>query len=158
MKKIILTLLLSVFYLIPTYSQVAVISGGVMHGPVLNVSNCENLNYTTFANATPTGFDAISNGGDTHRCGTADEISITNAKVYEVTFDLVLNSGSLPEVLFAASLGGAVRSVGGAQGTSEGANYFELEATETDTAVLQFLNFSAVTDYEITNLSIREIL
>ena len=69
-------------------------------GAVLNVSNCENAtapyDYTSFGSATPTGFNATSDGSASQAAGTADELTILSGKKYVVEFDLGLNSGTAP--------------------------------------------------------------
>ncbi len=127
-------------------------------GPVLNVSNCVNGDYTTFANGTPIGFDATSNGTSTHEAGTADEIAFVSGQKYIVTFDMVLNSGTAPVFNFRQSLGGSTITDEGAQLANAGANVFEFTVNWTGTGVLQFNNNSTATDFEITNLSVREVL
>jgi len=134
-------------------SKVALIA--LLYGSVLNVSDCENMGYPTFANATPTGFDASDTGSGLDQAGTADEISIVNDTSYLVEFDEVLNGGVAPDVQLAASLSGI--SLSNQEASIHGSNSFILTATGTDTAVLQFSS-SLASDYEITNLSIRKIL
>ncbi len=133
-------------------------TNAVQYGPVLNVSNCENSDYTTFGSATPTGFDATSNGGATHNAGTADEIVIVSSERYFVDFNLVLNSGTAPSYDIKADLGGAGRSDEGIQLSTNGANIFTFTASISTTAVLDFFNLSVASDFEITNLSVRHIL
>ena len=127
-------------------------------GPALNVSNCENLDYTSFANGTPTGFDVTSNGAATHRAGTADEISVTSGLKYFVTFDMVLNSGTAPFYELRTALAGGGITVEGGQLAVVGANAFVFTANATTTGVLRFWNASTATDFEITNLLVREEL
>ena len=123
----------------------------------LNVSNCINSDYTSFANATPTGFDAVSNGGGIHEAGTADEISMTSGLVYIVEFDMVLNSGTVPlcTPLTACSGAGNYVTVEESTTPANGYNYFEFEADVTTTASVVFLCINHTTDFEITNLSVR---
>ena len=54
----------------------------------LNVSDCENLDYTSFANGTPIGFDVTSNGAAEHNAGTADEIALVVGQKYVVSFEI----------------------------------------------------------------------
>ena len=128
-----------------------------VYGPALNVSNCVNLDYDTFANGTPTGFDAERVGGATQSAGTADEIAVTSGRKYYVTFDMVLNSGDGPNYNFYASLLSGPNSDEGAQMSAAGANAFTFTAVDTETDVLAFINF-AVGDFEITNLLVRLVL
>lgn len=132
------------------------------YGSSLNVSNCENgaadNDYDTFANETPTGFDAISDGSAIHVAGTADEIIMVTAKKYIVTFDVVLNSGTAPSYDLKVSLTGASRTDEGSQLATAGANSFTFTCSASVTCVLEFRNASTATNFEITNLSIREIL
>jgi len=124
---------------------------------VLNVSNCVNLDYDTFANATPTGFDAISDGTSSKSGGTADEIPYVSGNKMIVTFDLVLNSDELPYVKLTKLLGGGVTTVGGAQASVEGANALTFELDWTGTGVIEVYNLDGdASDFEITNLSIRQ--
>jgi hypothetical protein len=125
-------------------------------GAVLNVSNCVNLNYTTFTSATATGFNATSNGSTTHFGGTADEMSITSSKSYIVEFSMVLNSGTGPWFRFEDAFGSFARS--NQVLAVNGVNRVILTATSTTTVVLAFRNISTVTNYQITNLSVKELL
>jgi len=127
-------------------------------GDNLNVSNCENVDYTTFANATPNGFDATSNGAATHKARTADEIALVSGQKYVVTFDLVLNSGTAPNCDISAHGGGASSSDEGDQTASAGANVFEFTCNQTTTGVLRFQNISTAADYSITNLSVKKYI
>ena len=122
-----------------------------------NISTCVNSNYTSFANGTATGFDAISNGAATHRAGTADEISVIKGKKYSVKFDEVLNYGTAPTVGLKSSIGGTGISEEGSQSSANGSNELIFTATTTTTGVIEFLNNSTATDFEITNLNIISI-
>ena len=129
-------------------------------GPVLNVSACENDDYTTFAATLPTGtgFDATSDGTTFHEAGTADEIPFVIGEKYKVEFDLVLNSGFAPRFNLRVQLGGSNISVEGAQTPSAGSNSFDFTSTLTTTGIVNFFNSSQATDFELTNLSVRHIL
>lgn len=129
-------------------------------GPVMNVSNCENsiveaVQYDTFENETPTGFDAIGDGAKVHRCGTADEITIVNGKSYYIEFDLVV-AGTAPVVRLRESIEST--NLSGVTGTAAGSNAITLVATGSATGVVTFYNSETATNYQITNLSVREIL
>ncbi len=139
------------------YSMELDVVAGSFYGPVLNVSNCENTDYTTFANGTPTGFDAVSNGTATHEAGTADEISFTSGTQYYIEFDEVLNSGTAPFVNLASAPTTGI-SDEGAQVSANGSNVFTFTCNTTTTGMLVVLNTSDVSDFELTNLSVREIL
>ena len=132
----------------------------IAYGPVLNVSNCVNgaPPYDTFANGTPTGFDAILSTTGTQLATTVDEIPFINVENYYVTFDLALNSGTAPSFNFYAAGGSTDRTVEGIQLAVAGANSFTFTANATDTVNLAFINFSTLTNYGITNLSIRQVL
>ncbi|KKL86852.1 hypothetical protein LCGC14_1940570, partial [marine sediment metagenome] len=133
-----------------------VTGGDFTLGADLNVSICVNNNYTSFANATPNGFDATSNGGGMHTAGTADEISFVSGQKYIVTFDMVLNSGTAPYFDIAGDIGGGSISAEGLQLSSVGSNVFEFTCNATTTGNLVFLNAVTATDYEITNLSVKD--
>jgi len=123
----------------------------------LQTSNCANDNYTSFANGTPNGFDATSDGGGLHSAGTADEVSFVSGQKYVITFDLVLNSGTAPKInIYSAAGGGSAISVEGLQDTAAGYNVFEFESTFTLNGVVRLLNSSTATDFEITNLSVSD--
>lgn len=128
-------------------------------GADLNVNNCVNgagNPYDTFANATPNGFDAtVISGAGVYEAGTPDEISFVSGQKYIVVFDMVLNSGSSPVFRPFTALGGAGISVEGGQPSTAGNNLFVFTANSTTTGVLQFKVFED-TDYEITNLSIKD--
>ena len=126
-------------------------------GADLNVSNCANFDMTTFANATPTGFDATSNGSATHRAGTADEIAQVIGQKYEVSFDFVLNSGTAPSYDIQNALNTASRSDEGPQLAVVGKNKFKFTRNgSTTNGVVAFINSSTATDYEIKNLSVGD--
>ena len=122
-----------------------------------NVSNCVDDNYTTFANGTPTGFDATSNGSTTHKAGTADEIVFVSGRKYLITFDLVLNSGTAPLAGLYTALSGAPVFVGSALISAAGANALLYTCDTSATGVVQFLNISTATDYEVTNLNVHQL-
>ncbi len=135
------------------------ISDGVFStdGADLNVSNCLNGNYTTFGGSpTPTSFEATSNGGGMHMAGTADEISFVSGQKYIVAFDEVLNSGTAPYVDIVGSIGGGSVSVEGLQLSSVGSNVFEFTSNVTTTGNLLFMNAVTETDFEITNISVKD--
>ena len=134
------------------------ISDGVFStdGSDLNVSNCVNGNYTTFGGASPTAFNATSNGGGMHTAGTADEISFVSGQKYIVTFDEVLNSGTAPYFDIAGDIGGGSISAEGLQLSSVGSNVFEFTSNTTTTGNLLFINSVTVTDFEITNISVKD--
>ena len=128
-------------------------------GPVMNVSNCVNNDYTTFANGTPTGFDATSDGAATHEAGTSDEIPYVSGQKYRVVFDCALNGGlTAPKFNLRENLAGGNISVESFQNAASGANSFDFTCIATMTGVVVFLNLSTTANYEITNLSVRLIL
>jgi hypothetical protein len=144
--------------MINTYLNSNVAYSRAGYGPVLNTSNCVNDDYTTFANATPTGFDATSDGTATHKAGTADQIPLVSGNTYLVIFDMVLNSGTGPSYDFRSDFAGGSRTVEGAQIATNGSNSFTFTCDSSTTGILDFRNASASTDFEITNLSVREAL
>lgn len=122
---------------------------------ILNVSSTVNGSYTTFGGASATGFAVTSDGVGTQTCGTADEIPIINGKDYLITFDLTLNSGTLPNCKLRESFAGAL--ISNSVVASSGANSFILTATGSATGVLRFDNASTTTDYSVSNLNIVEL-
>ena len=135
-----------------------VTNGSFTLGADLNVSNCVNTSgfpYSTFANGTPTGFDAISNGG-LQAAGTADEILIIEAQKYVVTFDLALTSGIAPEYNLFSNEVTTSRTIEGPQQSVVGANVFEFTANVEDTVALSFFNNSTIGNFQITNLSVKD--
>ena len=120
---------------------------------LISTGNCVNDDYTGFGNATPTGFDASSNGAATHYAGSADEIALVDTQEYIVSFDMVLNSGTAPKVRLATAYPSAWRS--GPQDAVAGHNVMEhLQSGVNTTGTVIFYNTSTETDYEITNLTI----
>jgi len=127
-------------------------------GPVLNTSNCVNLDYTSFINASPTGFDAIANGSKEHNAGSADEIPLIDGQQMLVEFDLVLNTGTAPFYDLTQELGFGSFTVDGDQLAAAGSNSFLFTITGSTTGALEFKNDNTASNYEITNLSIRNKL
>lgn len=125
--------------------------------PVMNVSTCVNLNYISFGSATPTGFDAASNGTGIHEAGTVDEIILVAGQEYSVVFDMVLNSGTAPKYDLLESLGGSSVTVEGEQTASAGTNTFKFTARKTTTAALGFKNYSTSTSFDITNIAVKAV-
>ncbi len=122
------------------------------------VSNLENSTlapYTTFTSNGSTGFEAVSDGSGSQYCGTADEISIITGESYLVEFDLTLNSGTVPSIRFLS--GDAAGTSSNIINSVEGHNQVVLTTTNTTTARMQFNNLSAVVDFEVSNLTIKEI-
>ena len=132
------------------------------YGPVLNVSDCVNETasnpYGTFSGASPTGFNAASNGTGNQFASTADEISLVTSETFRVTFDLVLNSGDAPNVaVFGTTIIGAALS--NIEVAVNGSNTMDLISTVTSIGVIGFWNSnSSAGDFEITNLSVRQAL
>lgn len=126
-------------------------------GSAMNVSNCANSDYTTFSGASATGFHAESDGGGTHECGTADEITITAGKYYIATFDMTLNSGTAPECIFATALASGDVVEGGFLTASAGSNGMIFRADTSTTGVFEFRNVSTATNFDISNLAVKEI-
>jgi len=124
-------------------------------GENLIVSNCVNADYTTFANGTPTGFDVTSNGSSVQEAETADEIEMIAGVNYLVKFTIVLNSGTAPSVRLSTSLTGGTNSI--VKIATNGENSFIFTALTTATGVVRFINESTTTNYEITNLSAKQI-
>ena len=132
-------------------------TNAAQYGPVLNVSNCVNDSYDTFANGTPTGFDAIYSTSGTQAAGTADELVVVSGETYLVKFDLTLNSGAvLPWIAISTTYSSNIM-VGGIFRCIAGANSWEITVNTTTTAVFYFSNTVAI-NFEITNLSVRHIL
>lgn len=128
------------------------------YGEVLNVSTCENNGvnpYDTFDNATATGFDAIFDGDGSAFCGTADEIAFVSWRKYTFSFDLTLNSGALPVIGLVTEVGGVDITSEGNGTATEGNNVHVFTVTSTTTGAGYFFNGGA-TNFEITNLSIKQ--
>lgn len=128
----------------------------ISYGPVMNVSNCVNDTYDTFANGTPTGFDAIWSTSGNQYAGTADELEVVDGEVYLVEFDMVLNSGTAPFVTISTTFSSNIVDEGIIRATA-GSNVFEWTINATTTALFYALN-QVAGDFEITNLSIRHKL
>ena len=125
----------------------------------LNVSTLVSLSYTTFVPTIgneSTGFTATSDGLGNDFGGTADEINIVNGNMYLIEFDLTLNSGILPNEC-------ALRPDGSSSPISriiipvEGNNSFYLTATSTTTGLFNFRNSSSITNYTVSNLSVKQV-
>ncbi len=134
-----------------------------LYGEVLNVSDCVNQDYDDgagggFANGTPTGFDAVSDGVGSDRAGTADEIIVVSGTKYRFEFDMVLNSGTAPFYDLTSTLTGGSLTSDGDQLATAGSNVFDFTCNSASTGTGRFRNVTTATDYEITNLSIRVIL
>ena len=138
-------------------SKAAIIALTESYGAVLNVSNCVNDSYDTFANATPTGFDAIYSTAGTQWAGSADEIVVVSGTQYLVEFTLVLNSGAAPDYNLVNTFGGAPVTSDAFQTAAPGSNAFTFTCNSSNTSPLAFRNIAAA-NYEITNLSVREVL
>lgn len=126
--------------------------------PTLQTSDMENSTaapYTTFTAEGSTGFNAISNGGSSHFCGTADELSLVNTTSYLVEFDCVLNSGTLGTVRFMSGDGSG--SMSNVSTITDGRNSIILTATSTATGRLFYNNASVAVNFTVANLSISEI-
>ncbi|KKM14316.1 hypothetical protein LCGC14_1707390, partial [marine sediment metagenome] len=73
-----------------------------------------------------------------------------------VAFDEVLNSGTAPYVDIVGSIGGGSISVEGLQLSSVGSNVFEFTCNATTTGNLLFMNAVTATNFQITNLSVKD--
>jgi hypothetical protein len=124
-------------------------------GATLQSSSFEDQSYTTFSGASSSGFTATSDGGATHRAGTADEIAYTTGKRYLVEFDLTLNSGTAPTITLAAEITGSADA--NIETASSGSNSITFTATATATGVIKIYNSSTATNYTISNLTIKEV-
>lgn len=112
--------------------------------------------YTTFVGDGKTGFSAISNGSSVHAAGTDNEIDILVDETYLVTFNLILNSGVLPGLVFQKNLGDLVYS--NVEDSVEGSNSFIFTITTSqNNAVFSFFNINTTTNYVISNLKIIRI-
>ena len=122
-----------------------------------NVSTCVNASYDSFSGASATGFTAekTTTGGGNQSGGTADEIVIIKGKQYLVSFDLVLNSGSLPSYNLGLTLTGAGVTNDGLQTAQSGKNRYVFTANTNTTGVLQMIVTSLdVSNYTVSNLKI----
>jgi hypothetical protein len=133
---------------------------GEQLGDVQNVSNCENsvvAPYTSFANASSTGFTAISDGNGLQIAGTTEEFSVVSGELWRVTFDIEVHSGIAPESCrFVASLGSFLRS--NTETPVEGHNSILFRITDTDTtAAFQWWHSSDAGNYTLSNLSIQKV-
>ena len=125
----------------------------------LNVSDLENSAvepYNTFTGDGNTGFSVISDGTSRTAAGTADEIVIALADVFEVTFIMTLNSGILPDCVLRNNLNfGTIRS--NSVEAVAGANSFDLTAISATTGVLSIESENgASSNYSISNLSVKK--
>jgi len=126
--------------------------------PTLQTSATESSStypYLTFTSNGRYGFSAISDGSGSQRAGTADELMIVNGGKYLIEFDLKLNSGISPTVSLMYSLIDIPRS--NTVVPTNGRNSFILTSTVSAEGVLNFVNTSTATDYEVSGLTIRQI-
>jgi len=130
--------------------------GTSAYGPVMNVSDCVNSDYTSFSGASPTGFTAESNGSSVHNAGTADEIVVSIGTELLVTFTCTLNGGVLGLLKFVDSLGFDYES--NIENVTEGVNSHTLTSAMAGTGQVEFSHSSTATNFTISNLSVREIL
>lgn len=127
-------------------------------GATLQQANCENTDYTTFTVISNTAFNATSNGTGSHEGGTNNDITWDEGINYLVTFDLVLNSGTLPSVRCKSAPFGAGSILSDTQISIEGSNVLMfVPYTQDPVGSLGFFNTTSVTDYEVTNFSIKII-
>ena len=124
---------------------------------LISTGDCINVDYTSFGSATPTGFNATSNGAGTQEAGTADELVIVAGKYYIVKFTEVLNSDTAPFVDIRTAVGGTSITDGGNQSSADGSNSLVFRAKTTTTGVIQFSNVTTNTDVEITSISVKEL-
>jgi hypothetical protein len=127
-------------------------------GTDLNVSVCENEDYTSFSDASRTGFRASSDGNLVQNAGMADELSLNSGDRVLVTFDIELHSGVMPNINLTKSLGGTYWSEEGTQDCTSGFNKFVFTADSTAIGVIDFWTPNGVTtDFTITNLSVQNL-
>jgi hypothetical protein len=127
-------------------------------GTDLNVSVCENEDYTSFSDASRTGFRASSDGNLVQNAGMADELSLNSGDRVLVTFDIELHSGNMPNINLTKSLGGTYWSEEGTQDCTSGFNKFVFTADSTAIGVIDFWTPNGVTtDFTITNLSVQAL-
>jgi len=125
-----------------------------------NVSALENeggaSGYTEFTAIGTTGFTVVSDGGALHLAGTADEIEFVAGKKYIVEFDLVLNSGNLPGFSRITSQLGGTNWGAETDTPAAGHNAMIFSCTTSGTGTWQIYNSSTVTNYTLSNYSIKE--
>jgi hypothetical protein len=114
--------------------------------------------YDSFINNGRYRFSAVSNGTKTCLAGTLDSaFSVTNAEKYLVEFDLKLNSGQAPSILFRTAVSGGGAAISNTVVGAAGRNSIVLTITSTDSTAGLGVSNSTATDYEISGLTIRRI-
>ena len=122
--------------------------------PTLQISDLVNSTvypYTSFTSNGRYGFRAISDGNGTQGAMTVDEITTTTSSKLLIEFDLKLNSGALPNLIFINGL------VSASQNAVEGRNSMIFDITSGGTGSLFFRSLSTAADYEVSGLTIRRI-
>jgi hypothetical protein len=127
------------------------------YGAILNVSTCENNDYTTFSGASATGFSATSDGAAVHEAGTADEIAFISGEIYRVSFNIIINSGTAPYVNITSTFTSSISDEGG-QMVSAGLNSFEFTCNSTTTGRAVITAISAACDIVVSNLAVQKKL
>jgi len=128
-------------------------------GALLNVNNFINSTgnaYDTFADQATNGFSAIKTGvAAADFAQSADELSITGGKRYQVNFDFTKFSGAFPTYDILVGEEGASRTLEGAQTAVAGYNTFRFTASLTSTALLSFTSAKAdKANYAVRNADI----
>ena len=104
------------------------------------------------------GFSASGDGDGYQGCSTNELISgtVDVNKVYKITFDCTLNSGTAPNLYWATAASGA-SATGAAMGTgTTGSHILYKNPTATDTNYMQFSDQGAG-DFTISNFSVKEV-
>ncbi|MCK5134881.1 MAG: hypothetical protein KAR19_03775 [Bacteroidales bacterium] len=127
----------------------------VTDGNDLNVSNCVNLSFDSFSNASPSGFEASDTGGGSALAGTADEISYINTRKYKTDFFIALNSGTLPKYAARTALGSGDIAGEGFKDSVSGINSWIFTSNADTIGVISFFNNNVAVDFALSVLSIQ---
>ena len=122
---------------------------------VSTLVNLETYAYTTFTEASTSGFTATSDGSTTHWAGTADEIVFVSGKKYYVAFDLNLVSGTAPNYALAVGLYNV--PISKIIDSVDGFNSYTFTASQSTTGVLAWNNLHTVSSFIVSNLIIKEL-
>ena len=129
-------------------------SGETNNGP-LNVSNCANLDYSTFDGISSSGFHAIYGGSALKAGGTADEIAFVENALFKTNYTISGNTGQLANSVFRSNLSGSLW--GSFFATTAGANVIYANPLYAGTGVLQFYS-TAAAEYTVSSLAVGQVL
>jgi hypothetical protein len=118
-------------------------------------TNNSSYSWDTFTSSGTSITSAISDASGVHIA--TNPFSSVSGKIYKITFNLTLNSGTVPQISIRETVDGTIGDGLSIGASSEGVNTYYFQASSTKTLYLFFNLTDTASNWSASSISIKEI-